>query len=319
VSGVLLGNLVVVWGINLIAFIKFFSRDRSLSLEWTKKLFGFGFPLLFGIISWLILNSADRYFLAYYRDLSEVAVYGLGYKVGLIAQIAVVTPFQLAWAPYMFTKSMSSTENVREEFSRIFTYLVTGFSLVGMGIFLFSREIINLFGSGKYPQATEVIPFILIAYLFSGVFYWAGSFLNLTNNMFVYSIILVAMAALNLLLDWMWIPTFGWHGAAWATVITVGGTGLLTLFAAERVYPIHLEKVRILKLLLAVGIIVLAKYLSEEILLPTNLLTSALLYIIFPMFLLLSGFFTPGEKTFLQRIPGILLMGFQKIKEVQKR
>ena len=308
VAGVLYGNLAVVWGINLIAFIKFFSRDQSLSFKWTKKLFSFGFPLLFGIISWLIMNSADRFFLAHYRDLSEVAVYGLGYKVGLIAQIAVVTPFQLAWAPYMFRKSASSTGNVREEFSRIFTYLVTGFSLVGLGIFLFSREIIFLFGSGKYPQAAEVIPYILISYIFTGVFYWGGSFLNLTNKTIVSSIILVAMAAINLLLDWLWIPSHGWQGAALVTVITVGGAGLLTLIAGERAYPVKLEYQRIVKILVAVGITILVKHQAVGLNLPSTLLTSTLLYILFPILLLLSGFLTSDEKTF-------LLMGIRRIRQ----
>lgn len=306
VIGVLIGNLVVVWGINLIAFIKFFGRDRSLSMEWTKKLFGFGFPLLFGIISWQILNSADRYFIAYYRDLSEVAIYGLGYKVGLIAQISVVTPFQLAWAPYMFTKSVSSTDNVREEFSRIFTYLLTAFSLVGMGIFLFSKEIINLFGSGKYAQAAEVIPFILIAYFFSGVFYWAGSFLNLTNKTYIYSIILILMAALNLCLDWLWIPLYGWQGAAWATVITMGGAGLITLIASEIVYPIRLEMARILKLIAVVGVILLAQRVFSRFDFLSNTTYSIILFLLFPVLLSITGYFLPLEQAYIQSTPGKL-------------
>ncbi len=304
VTGVLVGNLIVVWGINLIACIKFFGRDRSLSLVWTKKLFGFGFPLLFGIISWLILNSADRFFLAHYRDLSEVAVYGLGYKVGLIAQIAVVTPFQLAWAPYMFTKSVSLTEQVKEEFSRIFTYLLTAFSIVGLGIFLFSREIVFLFGSGKYARAAEVIPFILVAYLFSGVFYWSGSFLNLTNKTFIYSAILLFTAALNLLLDWLWIPLYGWRGAAWATVITVGGAGILTLTAAERVYPIRLEKARIIKLLFALGIIIFIHNFLNTFETLAGFIKPLLLFLSFPMLLFLVGFFTPQEKVYIHTLPG---------------
>jgi O-antigen/teichoic acid export membrane protein len=295
VAGVLYGNLAVVWGINLIAFIKFFGRDRSLSFQWMKKLFGFGFPLLFGIISWLILNSADRYFLAYYRDLSEVAIYGLGYKVGLIAQIAVVTPFQLAWAPYMFNMSLSSSKDVREEFSRIFTYLLTGFCFVGVGIFLFSKEIVFLLGSGKYSQAAEVIPYVLVAYLFSGVFYWAGSFLNLTNKTFVYSIISVLMAILNLLLNWLWIPVYGWHGAAWATVITISGTGILTLIAGEWVFPIKLQYSRIMKLFLSVGIITFVRSLIYKPTTALNICMSLGLWISLPLLLILVGFFEPFE------------------------
>ncbi len=302
VAGVLYGNLAVVWVINLIAFKKIFDQRPLISFKWMKKLFGFGLPLLVGILSWLILNSADRFFLAYYRDLSEVAIYGLGYKVGLIAQIAVVTPFQLAWAPYMFSKSVSSPENVRDDFSRFFTYLLTGFSLVGLGIYLFSSEIVHIFGSGKYPQATEVIPYILVAYLFSGVFYWAGSFLNLTKKNIIYSLILMLMALLNLFLDWLWIPLYGWKGAAWATVITIGGAGLFTLIAGEWVYPIRLEKVRILKLIIVVGIIILAHNFVNNCVFLSSLVLSIILLLSIPLLLFFVEFFTAQEKVYILKI-----------------
>jgi len=297
--GVLYGNLIAVWGINLIATIKFFGSGRSISVRWAKKLFGFGFPLVFGMLGWLILNSADRYFLAYYRNLSEVGLYGLGYKVGLIAQMAIITPFQLAWGPYMLSLYSSFKNNLEHEYSRVLTYLLAAFSFVGLGIFLFSGEIVRLLGSGKFAQAANVIPYVLIAYLFHGIYYWAASFLHLMKRTILNSMIIASMACLNLLLNWMWIPRWGWQGAAWATMVTVSGAGIFTLLAGEWAYPVKLQYIRIIKLFLTVFIIALVHYLVHAPSPVLSLLTSAVLFLCMPLLLVLVGFFESFEIRFI--------------------
>jgi len=298
-AGVIYGNLIAVWSINLIATIKFFGCGRSISVRWAKKLIGFGFPLVFGMLGWLILNSADRYFLAYYRDLPEVGIYGLGYKVGLIAQMTVVLPFQLAWPSYIFSVSLSSGEDAKAKFSRIFTYLLAGFCFVGLGIYLFSNEIVFLLGSGKFAQSAEVIPYVLVAYLFSVIYYWSGSFLYLTNKSTLASAILIAMAGLNLYLNWTWIPIWGWKGAAWATVVAVGGAGIFTLLAGEWAYPIKLQYVRMIKLFLTVCIIALVHSLVDAPSLVLNLLMLAVLLLCMPLLLILVRFFESFEIRFM--------------------
>ena len=257
VFGVLLGNLIVVWGANLLLASKFWGQARTISIKWAKELFKFGSPLVFSMVGWLILNSADRYFLAYYRDLSEVGLYSLGYKVGLAVQVAVITPFQLAWGPYMLNQAARGHGQETHDYARIFTYLLLGFSFVGMGMLIFSPEIVRVLGSGKFPQAVKVVPFVILAYLFNGVYYWAGSFFHLTKRTILLSIIDFSMAGLNLLLNWLWIPKWGWWGAAFSTVITIGGVGIISLLVQQRIYPVSLEVGKLVKLFLGVLLVLL--------------------------------------------------------------
>jgi O-antigen/teichoic acid export membrane protein len=304
--GVLLGNLVIVWGINLIAIVKFFRQGHSMSVGWAKKLMSFGFPLVFGMFGWFILNSADRYFLAYYRDLTEVGMYGLGYKTGLITQMIVIMPFQLAWAPYMFSLASSIKDHASIEYARIMTYLLAVLGFMSLGIYLFSNLIINILGSGKFAEAAEVIPYVLVAYLFNGVYYWAASFLHLAKKTALNSIIVTAMAILNLLLNWAWIPAWGWKGAAWSTVVTVVGTGVLTFIAGEWVYPVKLQTGRLVKFSLVVAGAALIHIFVAPSSNLLGLLLSAVLLLVIPIVLLIVGFFEPDELRFMAALPELL-------------
>ncbi len=164
----------------------------------------------------LIQQTVFILFGLYFRDLEEgkVAVYGLGYKVGLIVQIAIIVPFQLAWGPYVFTKFDSDKEESIKDFSLVFTYLLLSFSLAGLFLITFSEEIIFILGSNKYPQAIQVVPLIIFAYLFNSIYYWAGNLLHLAKKTTWLSMIVFSMALFNLILNYLFVPAWGWLASA---------------------------------------------------------------------------------------------------------
>ena len=306
VFGVLLGNLLAVWGLNSWFFVRFYRHSFEVSRHWALTLLGFGFPLIFSRFGWLLLNSADRYFLAYYHDLSEVGMYGLGYKAGLLVQIAVIVPFQLAWGPFVFERFSTELEKAIADFSKVFTYLLLGFSFTAMAILMYSKEIISLLGSNKFEQAIQVVPYILVAYLFNGIYYWAGNLFHLKKRTTLLSVIVFGMAILNLLLNWIFVPIAGWEAAAVVTVITIGSTGLITLFVSKSFYPVPLQLPRIAKIILAT-IVIIGFYtlfpVANDI---TSWFMRGMILLSYPFLLLAIGFFTKSEIAFLGLLPNIL-------------
>lgn len=304
IIGVLVGNLIVNWGMSIIGIIKFWQRGKTVSIQWARKLLQFGFPLIFSMFGWMILHSADRYFLAYYRGLSEVGFYSLGYKIGLITQIAVITPFQLGWPAFSFTRFSEDKFKAIKDFSRLFTYLIFVYCVFGVSALLFSNEIIDILGSAKFPHSVVVVPYVLLAYLFFGIYYWAATYFHLRKKTTWLSGVVFSMAVLNVLLNLLWTPTWGWEGAALATVITIGGAGILTLFISRRLIYVPLQKLRLVKL----GLGILVVY-SSYLILPLssvsilNVIERLLLILLFPLFLLLVRFFEPNEINFLLSLP----------------
>ena len=306
VVGVVLGNLIVTWMLNLYFSLKFFHIGFSISWDWAEKFLRFGMPLVFGGFGLFILNSADRYFLAYYRDMAEVGLYGLGYKAGSIVQIAVISPFTLGWGPYVFSRFEAVQENAKQEFGRMFTYIMFIFCLFSIATLSFSSEIIAFLGSGKYAEAVQVMPYVLFAYLFYGIYFYSSVFFHLKKRTALLSSIITAMAALNLLLNWLWIPRMGWKGAALSTVVSIAGTGLITLFGATKLYPIIFDKLRLFKLGISTVIPVIIFYSFPEVTGIHGFIIHAAIPLVMPVFLFLIGFFDSSEIRFMVSLPSLV-------------
>ncbi|EFK11533.1 polysaccharide biosynthesis protein [delta proteobacterium NaphS2] len=258
ILGVILGNLITIWSLNIYLLVRLFRDGISISRKWAGRLIRFGVPLIWSMAGWMSMNSADRYFLAYYHGLSEVGVYGLGYKVGIIVQMLIVMPFQLAWGPFLFNSFNESEDNANDTYSRVFTYLLFAFSMMALTVFMFSAELVSFLGNNKFSQSVDVVPYVLVAYLFNGIYYWSGAFLHLTKKTGLLGRIVAGMAGLNLLLNWILIPTWGWRGAAFATVISLSGAGMISLYFSQRLYRVHLQYHRLTKLVIATSAIIAA-------------------------------------------------------------
>lgn len=312
IDGILMANCITVWSINLLLPFKFLSKG-NVSKYWMYTLLQFGLPLIFSRFGWLVLNSADRYFLGYFRNLEEVAIYSLGYKVGLIVQTAIIVPFQLGWGPYIFTKFSTNDEESLKDFSLIFTYLLFGFSWVGLFLIVFAEEMIYFLGSNNYPQATHVVPFVIFAYLFSSIYYWAGNLLHLAKKTTLLSTIVFAMALINLLLNYLLVPSWGWLASAFVTIISIGGTGLLTLAISQQFIKVPLQRKRIWKLCLNVMIISILFLFTLQI--PDiimRMVGKALLVALFPLLFIGTGFFTMEEMNLFNSYTGIFTEYFRQ-------
>jgi len=303
-TGILVGYLFVYWSVNVWLVLKFWRYSHTVSLSWARQLLSFGSPLILSMLGWFVLNSSDRYFLAYYRDLSEVGLYGLGYKIGLLLQMVVIAPFQLAWGPYVFARFAADGDaSTRGEYARVFTYLMIALSLLGTAIFLFAPELVRLFGSGKFDAAVAVVPYVLVACVFKGIFYWSASMFHLAKRTLELGVIVLGMAGLNLLLNYLWIPRLGWIGAATSTVVTIGGTGLLTLMIGQRFYRVPMHRKCLAKVMLATGVVVTISVLVHAAVGPLNWGLRTLLLLFLPFLLLLLRVLQPSEVRFLLALP----------------
>ena len=62
-------------------------------------MFLFGITFLPAAILFVITGMVDRFFIKHYLDLTQVGIYGAGYKIASIVSI-VVLAFNLNWQPY---------------------------------------------------------------------------------------------------------------------------------------------------------------------------------------------------------------------------
>jgi len=247
VRGVLLGNLTangaaLALAVVLTGRVRF---DRRLA----RPLLAFGLAILPAMLSNWVMEVSDRYLLRVFRDLGEVAQYGVGYKFGMAIQLLVTWPFQLAWPAIAF--GISNDAGHERTYARVFTYLLLTLTAIVLVFVAASTSILPHVIGREYLAACGVVPVVAGAYALSALQYCVAPGIHVGGRTRSLSAIGVGAAVSNLALGLLLIPAFGMMGAAWATVgsyaLALGGA----LWLAQRTHPVVYEGARIVRVLVA--------------------------------------------------------------------
>ena len=291
-------------GYTVIGAILAFSVLRHTSLHFSKakvrEVFSFGFPLIFAASGWFILDASDRYFLAHFSGMGEVAIYALGYKLTFILLAVVVMPFQLAYGPFVFANMKHP--DLKKAMSSLFTYLVLTLVIVGYLIVLFSRDIINLMAPEEYKSAYLVTICVLPASAFSGIIYWASAQLHVVKKTHYIAISIIGAALLNLLLNYLLIPKHGWVGAAIATNISFFLASSVVLVLGQLDFPVKFEFRRLGISAIIFMILCLSYMITNKLSLILYYGTNFVILLITPIILYGIGFFDVQEKKIIRTL-----------------
>jgi len=230
-------------------------KDTGLrfSAQKLKEMLSFGLPLIATLLASMILVRSDRYFLNFFSTTSQVGLYALGYRIGMIVNILIAQPFQTAWLPFMF--SIKNNENAREIYSRVLTYFALIAVFIALALSVLARPVLWVMATPPFYDAHKVVPLIAFSYALYGCYFVVAAPFYLTDRTKRLALIVSLAALPNLLLNYLLIPGYGMMGAATATFISYAALFLATAFIGRRYYPIPYESARVLKIFLAAGLV----------------------------------------------------------------
>jgi len=241
VKGILTAQAVSFGIVAMIISSKLFQRLKpTVSFSVVRQLFGFSTPLIFSGSAWFIMNASDRYFLAHFMGLEVVGIYSLGYKLASILLLLVVHPFQMAYGPFIFASLGAS--DIKDTLARLFRYLVSALLLVALGIALGGSFLVRLIAPPDYGEAYLVSLCILPVGAMIGIYYWAGALIHIVKKTHILGVTMTLGAGLNLMLNYLLIPHFGWLGAALATNLSVFLAAAGVFVIGMQLFPVPLRR-----------------------------------------------------------------------------
>ncbi len=294
VVGILTGNLLATFIIWLI-LTSYTIRSCGFRFDWKKlwPVVKYGNPLMLSSLASAILYSSDRYLLNAYASLGAIGLYALGSKMAKVLPMVVVDPFTKSFGPFRF--SVMKQSNAQQIYARIMTYYVfiSGFLVIALSVF--SRELIMLISSSSYWEAYRIVPILLIPGALGGITYvfQTGIYIQKRTDALFY--ITTASGLLNLVGCLLFIPSWGIHGAAIASLLSVLCTVFLTYVVSNKIYPVDYEFRRIGKIVIAATLVGVVAFLIHF---ENRLLTIFLKLLIisgFPFLAGAMGVFTPEE------------------------
>lgn len=117
-------------------------------------------------------------------------------------------------------------------------YFIIVCLFIFLSIMLF-LDIVMLFVGKEYRSGAPVVPVLLFANLFLGVFYNLSVWFKLTDKTRHGAFISLIGAAITLVLNFVLIPLFGYMGAAWATFACYASMMVISYLLGQKYYPVN--------------------------------------------------------------------------------
>jgi O-antigen/teichoic acid export membrane protein len=267
--------------------LKFNSPALKVSLK-------IGGALVLSTIGFNLLNLSDRYIIKILIGAEHVGLYGLGYRSAGILNMFLIAPFALTLIPA--TYKIYKQKDDKRYFSKLMTYSSFFFVWGFVALSLFSKEIIMIMGQNKdFWSAYTIMPVILLGYVFSGMRLNASLGMMLTKNTKYIGITTIISAAVNIVLNFIFIPKFGIMAAAANTLIAYVLFFFLTWYKSNQFYKIPFEGGKLLMLIITGSLLASVIYFLPEMNLIAAIAIKLAIIISFPFIIYFFNFYEKAE------------------------
>jgi O-antigen/teichoic acid export membrane protein len=225
----------------------YLSLTRKFDKALWKKMMQYGLPILVAGIAFAVNEHFDKILLGYWLPenvaKSEVGAYSACYKLGLF-MVLFATAFRLGIEPFFF--SHSNHEKAPQTYAMITKYFVIFGSLILLGVIVFADVLKFLLLHDKsYWEAMKVVPLIILANFFLGIYNNLSVWYKLTDRTKMGAYISIVGAVLTLVLNYLLIPKFSYYGSAIATIAAYGSMMFISYVMGNKYYPIPYDMEKI--------------------------------------------------------------------------
>ena len=259
-----------------------------------KEILVFCFPLFFSGVALVMLNVTDRFSINYLGNLSDVGLYSYGFKLANTLNVFLITSVNFAIQPMIY-RMMGKPDNKRF-YAKLLTYYTFGVMIFALSLMVFGMEITKLFAKRvEYFDAWTIIPFITYAIIFGMMKDVAVTGMNIAKKTSLIAATVIITAALNLSLNFVFIPLIGNQGAALSKMISMFVFLGLTYYASQRQYSIPYEIKRLAILLVSAAVLYGASTFLNHFSVFPRITIKIIVILAYPFVLYLFKFYEPVE------------------------
>ncbi len=244
VGYIFLSGLVASLLTFLMLLPNYFNLKGQFDTKLWKKMMAYGLPILIAGIGFAINEHFDKILLdKLHVPKSEIGAYAACYKIGMF-MVLFRTAYTLGIEPFFF--SHAENQNAPQTYATITKYFVIlgSFILLFVIVFIDFLKIV-LVPNESYWSAIKVVPLIVLANFFLGIYTNLSVWYKLTNQTKMGAYISLIGAAITLLLNFLLIPYFSYYGSAIATIAAYGSMMFISYYLGQKYYPIPYDKIKI--------------------------------------------------------------------------
>lgn len=217
-------NLAPYLAATVVVMIDFLKHSQHcFDRDWWSASVKMGVPLTPHYASQVLLNQADKVLISWFLDNVKVAIYGVAHSAGLLL-VMVSNGINSSLVPWLYSKlksgdcrSIAGVTNAAALFVAVLVFI----------LMLLAPECVAVLATGDYAEAIWCIPPIATGVVFTFLY-------TLFVNVEIYygkagyvATASVLSAVLNIVLNVIAIPLFGYIASAYVTAVCYMGTAML--------------------------------------------------------------------------------------------
>lgn len=264
IEALLLSNVII--NMLFLFFIIIYQRKRlQIMLIWPKlkeikDFMQYGITGILTNISILVLISSDRYIIRLFGTLDEVGIYNQVYNLGEISIVTLVYVFQMAVSPVLLHKLENNFDKANrwlQQYLMVYFYL-----LIPVTVFLaiFKDQIAFVLLGEKFRVANTMIPWIMASSFLYGISLFHESKLKFAKKYRVIVSGFALTAILNVVLNFLLIPVYGYRIAA---LTTLGSYMFLVIFMYLKDSNPYLKNREIQRILIVAGSVLMLQFVAD--------------------------------------------------------
>jgi len=217
-----------------------FSRGGTFDFRLLKQMLVYSFPLLIVGIAGQINQNLDKLILPYLLPESvdafaETGIYGANYKLAILMTM-FIQAFRYAFEPFFFSRSENSIDT-KKLYADIMNYFIVFGLFIFLGVMLYI-DVVKLFIEERYYSGLSVVPVVLIANLFLGIFYNLSLWYKLLDKTKYGAGLALLGSAITLFINILFVPQYGYLASAWAALFCYLVMMTVSYFIGKKYYPV---------------------------------------------------------------------------------
>ena len=241
---------------NLIAsifkFLLLSPQLKGLAWGFDRTLFGrmvrYSLPMVVigfaGIINEMLDRALLKYLLPFdaQTNMKMLGIYSACYKLSILMSL-FIQAFRYAAEPFFFAYSGNS--DARIVYAKVLKFFVIFCVFIFLLVTLFI-DFFKYFVGEEFRVGLEVVPILLLANLFLGMYVNLSIWYKLTDRTLMGAFVSLSGAVLTIVLNVWLIPLLGYVGSAWATLACYASMAIVSYLLGRHYYPVAYDIKRVL-------------------------------------------------------------------------
>ena len=167
----------------------------------------------------------------------QLGVYGACVKIAMIMSL-LTQAFRYAYEPIVFNDSRD--RNSPQTLADGMKYFII-FTLLAFLAVVVYMPLLKYFVGRDYWEGLDVVPVVMIAEIFMGVYFNLSFWYKLTDKTWWGAVISAFGAAIMILVNVIFVPKIGYWACAWGGFAGYGSAMLASWLIGRNKYPVHYD------------------------------------------------------------------------------